>query len=291
MVLMLSIGIIAAFGAALFWTASQLLSKTVAPRIGNFKTAGVIAAVGLIPMVVLFVLSPVLVSTNNLILSGISGIALALGYILFYRSVETQQISNAAATALIQPAILVFYAVLVLGESVNSLQSVGILAIFIGVILLDLTKKLKFNRKMIPAIVGNGIWALYWIFLAAAINSSHQIAEPLLVSRSTAVVVILVALLLFLGEEKHRTLAKTKYIPLALLFGIVLVEGIADGSGNIAFGTTVNLNLLGLGSVLLAAEPIFIAIVAHFMYKDRLSKIQTMGVLLAAAGAAVIALL
>jgi drug/metabolite transporter (DMT)-like permease len=288
---MISYGIIAALASVFLWTVSQLISKTVAPRIGNVRTALLVIAAGIIPMLALFILSPAAISNLAIVYSALSGVFLGLGFILFYKSVETQQISNAAATALVQPALLVLYAIIILSQPIDVIEIIGTVGVFAGVILISITKNLKFNKMLIPAILGNASWAVYWVFMSAAIATSGQTVTPLLISRALAIAIGVIAFLLFFGKKANRiTTKKSLYIPIAVVLALGVTEGIMDGSGNLAFSIAVKLNLLGLGAVLTALEPVLIIVFAYFIYKDRLSRVQLLGIALATIGAVAIAL-
>ena len=130
---MISYGILAALASVLFAALTQLIGKTVVPRIGGMRSTILIIAAGIIPIAVLFLISPATIGGNVIVLSVFSGIFFAFGFILYYRSVESQRISNTVATSLIQPAILALYAIVILSQPINSIELVGTVAIFAGV--------------------------------------------------------------------------------------------------------------------------------------------------------------
>ncbi len=292
---MLSIGILAAFAAALFWGISQLISKVIAPRIGTYRTAALVVSAGILPMLIIFLIFPTTLTLYNILISVGAGVALAAGYILFYKSVESQNISNIGGIDLLQPAVLVIFGIFILSEPINAVQILGTLIVFVGIALISEKRNGKFNRKLLPAALGNISWAFYWVILSYAISSSSQYVLPLLISRTTAAIITVFALMFLIetkSGDKFRQSKKTSAIKLSLAVLIILgvTEAIFDSSGNIVFGIVISNNVIALGAVLTALEPAFIAFCAHFIFKERLNKVQTLGLAAAIAGALLIAL-
>ena len=291
---MIGIGILAAFVAVVLWSISQLISKAVAPKLGTSKTAALVVSAGILPMLLLFLISPAVLSVYNTLLSVAAGVPLAVGYILFYKSVESQNISNISGIDLLQPAVLAVYGIFVLSEPINRLQIIGTIAVFIGIALISKKKDGKFNRRLIPAALGNVVWAFYWIILSSVISSSNQYVLPLLISRITAAIITIFALGFLLSSGNRSRLkadvGRTLKLSLAAVIILGFIEAMFDGGGNIIFGIVVNNGALALGAVLTALQPALIAFAAYYIYKERLTKVQTIGIIAAIAGALLIAI-
>jgi drug/metabolite transporter (DMT)-like permease len=290
---MLSIGIIAALASMLLWSVSVLLSKIVAPRLGTFRTAALVVSTGVIPMLLLFLLSPTSLYWGYALASVAAGIALAAGYFLFYKSVESANISNVGGIDLLQPVVLALFGVFILMEPINAVQALGAVMVFAGVGLLSTKKTGGFNRKLLPAALGNISWAFYWIILSTVINSTGQYVLPLLIARVTGAALTILALAVVARRRdtaSHH--ASTPFAKLSIL-AIVLIgimEGFFDSGGNIAFGLVIKSSFIGIGAVITALEPAIIALCAHYMFRDRLNRVQAAGLAAAILGAALIAL-
>lgn len=293
---MLSLGLFAALSAAVFFTFSQLIAKTVAPALGTRKTSLLVVGAGIIPMLIVFLLMPApALSTTELLTVALAGVFLGLGYFGYYKSVESQQISNVAGVDLIQPVAIAIFGVLFLGEAISAQQFAGAIAVFIGILLVSIHKEgNKINWSLLPALFGNVSWALFWILLSPVIIETNQFALPLLLSRTIAAIITASAFLVVFGKAKPQKATGSSRIVLTYSLSVIIVLGIIeallDSSGNIAFGLAVTNNYLALGAVVTCLSPAMIAACAHFIYKERLTIIQASGVALATLGALAIAI-
>lgn len=285
---MLSYALIAALASVIFWIASQTLAKTVAPRLGIFKTAVLVVTAGILPMIAAYIYAPVQIPSYLELLSLFAGLSAGLGYLFFYKSVESEQISNIAVIGLVQAAIIVVFGLFFLNESINGIQSVAALMVFLGVLLILITKNMKFNMKLVPAIIANVFWAIYWILLSEVITISGQVGLPLTISRTTAAIVVIVAYFVFYRSKNSPY--KANGIGFKLIVVIGIIEGIIDGLGNLSFGIAITGHLLAIAALLGILIPVGVAAIAHFLYKDRLTFIQMLGVAMAIIGAALIAI-
>lgn len=265
---------------------SIVIEKKVASIFGNYFTGVVIISAGLIPIFLAYLYFNAPLSQISMIESIISGVLLALGFLLYYRALETEQVSNTGATGLAQPAIIVLFSILVLGEALTLPQAIGGVIIISGVFLVVTNNELKINRKLLPAILANISWAGYWIFATYAILGSNQVGFPLLISRITAVILALAAYLLL---SKKTLKQRSKVVDFRPIIAIGILGGILDGLGNTSFAYVVKLNLLYLASLFNAGVPLLIAGLGYFFYKDKLTKLQLLGIGVAIIGGLILA--
>ena len=128
-------------------------------------------------------------------------LSLGAAALLYYKSVETQQISNTVAIGMIQPVLIFVFSIVVLNEGMTLAEIVGGLVVLTGVCLVSLTSGLRFNRRLIPAFLGQAVWAFYWMALSLSIVSSGQAAMPLLISRVFAFLVVVLAYKVFIQKK------------------------------------------------------------------------------------------
>ncbi len=277
-----------AFSAVIVWSISAMIEKRLAYRLGRFVTQALIVGGGIIPTIVYFIYSkgtfagalPTLLAVGSGLLFGVAGI-------LYYKSLETEHLTNAYAIGLVQPIIIIIFSVLVLSEPVTPLVLIGGFAIFSGSLFVSTKRHHGFNRRLIPAFVANTMWAGYWVLLSLSISDSGQLAGPITVSRLVGFVVALLMLWRFYQKTK---IAKTGN---SRLWGILIIGvggGIMDGIGNLFNGYLVVLRVLYVAGILWILSPVIVAVLAHFIYKDRLTRVQTMGLLIAIAGAIAVAI-
>ncbi|HVA83115.1 MAG TPA: EamA family transporter [Candidatus Aquilonibacter sp.] len=283
---MISPGLLAIVATFVAFSFSLTLERRVAMLAGTLRGSVLVLFFGLFPLLAFLLLSTFNLNVYEIFLAIISGILFAIGYVLYYKSLETEQISNTTGIGLIQPALLLVFSIFVLAEPITTIQAVGGITIFLGVILIITNNNFELNRKLIPALVANVSWAGYWIIASYAIVSSQQVGAVLLISR---VVGMAIALALFAIYLRNKKIPKLKGSLLAPLLLASVAAGLLDGFGNATFGFVIQYNVLSLGSIFIAALPISVTFLAYFAYKERLTKLQWIGMLIAIMGALVIA--
>ncbi|MDE1828122.1 MAG: DMT family transporter [Candidatus Micrarchaeota archaeon] len=283
---MVGLATIAAILPAIIWAFTVTMEKRLSSIAGTFRTSLLLTGFGILPILALFFYSYSATSSYVAILSIISGIFFALGALLYYKSLETEQMSNSSATGLAQPAILIAFSILVLNESISVLQAIGGLIIVAGVFLIITNKKMEVNRRLIPALLANVSWAGYWIFASYAILASNQVGTPLLISRATGFIIVIIFSGLLLAKSSFRP-SKNSSLKYVIILG--LFAGVFDAVGNVIFGYVVNLNLLSIASIFTAAMPLFITALGYLIYGERMTREQWVGMAVAIAGALIIA--
>lgn len=284
---MTDLGVVAIAITVVAWAISLTLERRIASIAGNLRGALLVLFAGIFPILLFFLISNFSMSPYEVLLSLASGILLAIGYILYYKSLETEQVSNTSGVGLAQPAILLLFSILILHESITSIQTLGGVIIFVGVLLIITNNKLELNRKLLPALLANVSWAGYWVIASYAILSSQQVGATILIARLTSLVVVL-ALFAFAMKGRQVPRLKNSVVPSLLILGAV--AGILDGLGNATFGYVVQFHLLSLGSIFVASLPLFVTFLAYLFYKEHLTKLQGVGMIMAVIGAFVIAI-
>ena len=276
-----------AFSAVIVWSVAAVIEKRMAIRLGRFITQAVIVGGGLIPTIIYFLYSggsivglvPTSLAIGAGILFGVAGI-------LYYKSLETEHLTNTYAIGMVQPVIIIIFSVLALSEAVTPLVIAGGVAIFAGSFFVSTNKHNRFNWRLFPAFIANLMWAGWWVLLSLAVTYSGQLAGPITVARSAGFVVALLLLWFFYPKVKRVGTHSTQ------LWGILaigMIGGIMDGLGNLLNGHLIVLRFLYVGGILWVLTPCIVAVLAHFVYKDRLTGVQTAGLVIAIAGAAVVA--
>lgn len=281
------LSVLIAFSATTLWAVVNLFQKDLSTKLGPAATSIIIVGGGIIPIVAYMLLSGVVLPGAFAILTALAaGILFAVASLLFYKALETQHVVNAKAIGLIQPVIILFFSVLVLGESVRFLVAIGGVVVFIGSILISVQKHLKFNRKLLPAFYSNIAWAGSWILIALSIKYSGQVAFPQFVLRLSALVLV-VLIYLFVSKDRRKISVRgSRWIIVIALIGIV--GGILDGAGNLLQSYLVILGTLHLGGIAGIFGPFIVLVLAYLVYKERLTKIQALGLAIAAIGALVV---
>lgn len=284
---MTDIAVVAAIIPTILFSLAIVFEKKISSIAGHYTTSLFVVGVGIIPILLFYLYSNGPMDQNSILFSIASGVFFTLGMLLYYRALETEQIANTGATGLVQPAILVIFSILVLGESLKLSQAIGGIIIALGVFLVVTNQKFKINKNLVPALLANISWALYWVFASYAILESNQVGGPLLISRITGMAVALIAYKLLLKKPLLSKEAKPK---LNYLIALGVLAGVLDGVGNAVFGYIVNLDLLSLASIFTTILPLLVAGFGYLIYKERLTKFQGIGIGVAIIGSLIIAL-
>ncbi len=267
---------------AVLWSISGIIIKRVSSKFGNlFATAAVGAGNVIVLSAVVLLLGNLGISTYAAGLSIAGGIITGAGYLLFYKSLEKQQASNTFSTIEIQVAILFLYGALVLGEAVSALDVLGIVIIALGTIAVSI-EKMKFNKGLLPAIVAQVFWALGWIFLVYPISVTPNHILPNLISFIAALGMVCLILLACKINKKLDLHPDSKGV------AVGISAGLFSGSGNAVYTLLIYLKELALSAPISNSTPIIIAVIAHFVYKERLSAIQILGIIAVVLGAVIL---
>ena len=275
--------------AMLLLSFSDVFSKPVADVFGAYVSS-LYLGVALVPAIIYLVLSPPAQITPLLVTLAIGGGAsLALGYVFVLKSLETEQATNTWGLINLGYLSIILFGVLVLGEHVTLLQAIAITAILTGAIMVTINRGMKFNRQLLPAIIGNLFWVGFNILIIY--NISTYTSSP------SAIISILFAsgfliLLLYGLFSRKATTTKTLTMPKNRRpFALFIVSGLMLGAGQVAFVLVILQHFVALGGAVLAIEPMVILVLGYALYKERITAFQGVGLLVTVVGAVMIGLL
>lgn len=272
----------------LIWALSVTIERKISRLSGNMRSGILVASFGILPIALMFLFNLMPLSAYAIALSVVSGGFWTLGTLLYYKALETEQVSNTAPTGLLQFLPLVAFGVFALNEQIDMLEIIGMCVMVVGVFLSMTRTGISLNKKLIPAALANLAWAAYWILASLAINSSGQFAAPILVSRAVSVSLFALSFwALFKPSAKYRVLTRGT---LATVAALGAIAGILDGLGNGLFAFVVHINALHLASIFQTPMILLIALFGYLFYKERLTHLQKIGMAIAFFGALVIAI-
>ncbi len=280
----------------IIWTISNSMIKNLASKINTNDVSMIVVGAGIIPMMIGIMINPVHgVSPSILLLSSISGILLGLGYILFYKSLKSENLGNAGVTINIQQIVVIVFGLFVLKENVTSFALPGILLIIFGSILATVRKGFRVNKILIIAAAANIIWGVYYIPLTFAILSLHASPVPLLLARIMGFFSVL--LLFNFPSILRRIRSRIKIenvrgakIASALIFSSI-IAGLLDGAGNVLYALSIQDGIIIIAGSMIALLPVTLALTGKFIFHEKLTSMQYSGILLSVTGAVLIAIL
>ncbi|HVC58169.1 MAG TPA: DMT family transporter [Candidatus Acidoferrales bacterium] len=270
----------------LLWAGYVTAAKKAATRSNALVTGTFVVGMGIIPILLYAAFSHVSLTGYELLLSIGSGLFFFVGSILYYKAIETEQIANASGPGLIQPLMILTFSTLFLHQGITIYQGIAGAVIIFGVLMLITVKGAKLNRKLLPVIVANILWSMYWIIASEAIIDSGNAPMPLLFSRITSFAALMITYVFFkskFSKFESRGLGKHALLPAS-------ISGFFDGSASALFGFMILTGLIAQASIFFVALPIMITVLGYIVYKERLNKVQSIGMAVAIVGAFALAI-
>jgi drug/metabolite transporter (DMT)-like permease len=219
----------------------------------------------------------------------IAGIAGGIGTWAFYASLAIGPMS------VVSPGVAMIYAVVpaivgfALGERIAILGYVALAAVIVAAVLLAVPRQREAVRVTPRAVVLGSVAGLGFAGYIIAIDRTPTDSGlvPLLVDLIVATLLYGVVLLVNRvrrGNGEWAGIRNRAGVVQAVFAGVLLA------AGNILLVIGLHLGELAVMGVLNALYPLGTVILAYFVLKERLSVLQTVGILLALAASAVLAL-
>ena len=273
-------GIAGMFG----WGIYDFLGGVYAKQIGPFKSFFWSQLAGLI-----FTLLLVLAFTINLkfpiwviILLPIAAIVYSAGYLFFFKGFEIGNVSIVAATMNLWAVFTMLFAFIFMGQRLSTIQSIGVLMIISGVTLASLNwsdirnQRFQLSSGVKETVLGAFFFGVFW-------NISEVISEEIGWLLTTLFVKfgIIVFLLLFSFLRKREldlTKAATKTKCMVVLMGIIEAGAVAIVNYGLTIGDAI------LITPIASALSIVTITLAIIFLKDKVTKLQGIGIITAIAG-------
>ncbi|MHB1471199.1 MAG: EamA family transporter [Thermoplasmataceae archaeon] len=272
------------------WTFSNTIIKKVSTSLGTYRTSSIVVGFGIFPMIIAILIEkPIFHYSSFLLLSLASGLMLGIGYILFYKALEKENVSSAGVMINLQQIIVISIGILFLKESSGLFTYIGITLIIMGALLVSLNGKVKINKVLLLAAAANISWGLYYIPLSEAIFAVHFSTTPLLLARIVGFFIITVIFFPKIMVTRKSTVVEKPYVYRSLL-ALGILSGLLDGSGNVIYASAISGDFIVLAGSIVAILPATIAISGVLFFRERLAPVQIFGILLAIVGALVISL-
>jgi drug/metabolite transporter (DMT)-like permease len=283
------IAILGGLASAVLWATTLLGSAASARRIGSWSTLGWVMLVGLVVAVPLVIASPpVALTSREVALLAVAGIANSGGLLLVYTALQRGKIAVVGPIVSTEGAIGAVLAILA-GDRVAG-PVVAILALIaVGVVMaaFERARPATMDHEVPPvsatvtALLALGGALLFGInlFATSRIAADLPIAWTVLPARVAGVVGVTIPL------AAGRRLRLTR--PVA---PFVLVVGLAEvaGTATYAFGSR---DSAAIAAVLASQFAAIAALAAFFLFRERLNRVQLVGVAVIITGVMSLALL
>ena len=273
-------GIAGMFG----WGIYDFLGGVYAKQIGPFKSffwsqlAGLIFALLLIFAFTINLNVPIWV----IILLPIAAIVYSAGYLFFFKGFEIGNVSIVAATMNLWAVFTMLFAFIFMGQRLSTIQSLGVLMIISGVTSASLNwsdirnQRFQLSSGVKETVLGAFFFGVFW-------NISEVISEEIGWLLTTLFVKfgIILFLLLFsflIKRELDLTKATTKTKCMVVLMGIIEAGAVAIVNYGLTIGDAI------LITPIASALSIVTITLAIIFLKDKVTKLQGLGIITAIAG-------
>ncbi|MBK6793425.1 MAG: DMT family transporter [Anaerolineales bacterium] len=278
------ISIILGIGGMLGWGIYDFLGGVFSKQIGSFKSLFWSQLAGLISILLLaFALKTTFdIPFLAIALSPLASIVYSAGYLFFFKGFEKGNVSIIAATMNLWAVFTMSFAFLFMGQRLSTTQTIGVFLILSGATLAAIDWKsinkqgFQLSLGVREAILGAFFFGVFW-------NISEIVSEEIGWLLSTiltklGIIIFLLGFSLFAKQEIGLTNIPTKTKYAVLLMGIIEVSAVAL----VNYGLTIGDAIL-ITPIASALSIVTIALAVIFL-KDKLSKLQLIGVVIAILG-------
>lgn len=266
------------------WGLYDFLGGVFAKQIGPYKSFFWSQLAGLASMLLLAIfISPSMdIPSVVIFLLPVAALLYSAGYLFFFKGFEVGNMSIVAATMNLWAVFTILFAFTFMRQRLTVTQTVGVLMILTGVTLASLNwseiqqRKFQLSTGVREAIAGAFFFGIYW-------NVSEIIVEQVgwLVSTALIKLGIVVFMLLFFALSKRGMgLAGTAGKTISAIFVMGVIE--AGSVAVVNYGLTIGDAILI--TPIASALSIVTILLAIIFLKDRVTKIQGLGIATAITG-------
>jgi transporter family protein len=266
------------------WGIYDFLGGVYSKQIGPFKSFFWSQLAGLISvLLLLFVFTinfnvPILV----IILLPIAAIVYSAGYLFFFKGFEIGNVSIVAATMNLWAVFTMLFAFIFMGQRLSTMQSLGVFMIISGITLASLNwgdiknHSFKLSLGIKETALGAFFFGVFW-------NISEVISEkigwlPTTLFVKFGIIVFLLLYSFLIKRELALTKVTTKTQTMVLLMGSIEAGAVAIVNYGLTIGDAI------LITPIASALSIVTITLAIIFLKDRVTKLQGLGMIAAIAG-------
>ena len=226
------------------------------------------------------------------IITGVAaGIASAIGISALYASLAIGPISIVSPMGAVLGALVPMTFGFLIGDRFGPIALVALALILIAVVLVGFipgadTRLPSAKGLLFATIAGAGIGTILIVLKYSPTDSG--LASILVMRLVSAIFLNVVLLVVWLRSRSRGEAKASERVPNKFWWGVV-AAGIFDSSANIFFTLALRSGSLSVVSVLTALYPLGTIILARLVLKERIARLQMVGVLLALGGSAILA--
>lgn len=272
--------VILALLSSLVWGLSDFLGGTLSKKRKAIAVIGGSQSFGLIFVSLLAIAFQTWTWNQSVWINGaIAGAMGLFGLVGFYTALATGQMGIVAPISSLSAVVPVTIG-LVQGEQPSTMQLAGIVVALIGVIL---ASGPELNGKVDPRPVLLALFAAVTFGFCVYFMARGARINPTMTVTAMRAVQVLLVIVLFLAIRSLGGLVKRDIPMLATI-------GASDAGANVLYTFAASLGLLSVVSVLGSLYPIVTVLLAWWIHKERLMRVQYIGIAITFSGVALLAL-
>ncbi|MCF8553848.1 MAG: DMT family transporter [Candidatus Nanopelagicales bacterium] len=272
--------VILALLSSLVWGLSDFLGGTLSKKRKAVAVIGGSQSFGLIFVSLLAIAFQTWTWNQSVWINGaIAGAMGLFGLVCFYTALATGQMGIVAPISSLSAVVPVTIG-LVQGEQPSTMQLAGIVVALIGVIL---ASGPELNGKVDPRPVLLALSAAVTFGFCVYFMARGARINPTMTVTAMRAVQVLLVIVLFLAIRNLGGLVKRDIPMLATI-------GASDAGANVLYTFAASLGLLSVVSVLGSLYPIVTVLLAWWIHKERLMRVQYIGIAITFSGVALLAL-
>ncbi|MFG2021353.1 EamA family transporter [Actinomadura geliboluensis] len=279
-----------ALSAALAYGVADFLGGAVALKSTALKALTWCVPIGLVVVLVAALLGGGSASPGPLAWGFAAGMSGGAGLIAFYRALARGPMSVVAPVSALAAAVLPVAVGIAKGERLDASVLVGVLLCLVAIGLVSMeagdggaaAAGRRLDSGPIMAAVSGTCFGVFFVLLEAAGDGSGL--WPIVGARVGNLLVVVAAVLFLVARGRGlgpRVSGRT-------LIGLALLSGSLDAGANVLYFLAVHDGLLSLAAVLTSLYPAITVLLARIAYSERLRAVQRVGLLVAAAGVALV---
>ena len=275
--------ILALFSSVL-WGTADYLAGNLTKRFKAIAVTGVSQAFGLIAGIFLVVVTGSYIAPNlswdGYLLPAIgAGIAGFFGLVSFYSGLATGRMGVVSPISTLSAVIPLTFA-FISGERPTSIQILGMCVALLGAFCASGPEIVK-GLPIKPLLLGLGAALGFGVALALMAQGSKTSS----LMTMTSMRVVSVSMCIFIAL-RFRTVGGFRVSDLKIL----IIIGVTDFAANLMLGVATTKGLVSVAMVFGALFPIVTSLLAFKFLKERLHKVQYLGILFAVAGVSLISI-
>ena len=278
------LSILSGIGGMFGWGIYDFLGGIYTKQIGPFKAFFWSQLAGLISVSLLLFVFPISLNVPTLVivLLPVAAILYSAGYLFFFKGFEIGNVSIVAATMNLWAVFTMLFAFIFAGQRLSTIELFGVLMIISGITLASLNwsdirnQSFQLSSGVKEAVLGAFFFGVFWNISEVISEEIGWLLTTLFVKLGIVLFLLLFSFLIKRELGLRKTTTKTKYM--VGLMGIIEAGAVAVVNYGLTIGDAILITPIS------SALSIVTIILAIIFLKDKVTKLQGIGILTAIGG-------